>query len=116
MGIIISPPLPFLLLLLVINLLATMGNTPSSPLQICLLAAMAGNRSRVAFPSDPFYQATAVHPYNLNIPVQPAAVTYPKISVEVAKIVSCATQMGYKVQARSGGHSYGNYGEETVPL
>ena len=110
-------PFPFLLLLLINNLLsAAMGDIASSPLQTCLLAAVAGDGSRVAFPSDPLYQTTTVHPYNLNIPVQPAAVTFPESSVEVARIVSCATQMGYKVQARSGGHSYGNYGAKTVPL
>ena len=91
-----------------------MGNTASNPLQVCLLAAVAGDRSRVTFPSDPFYQIDAMHPYNLNIPVKPAAVTFPNSSVEIAKIVSCASQGGYKVQARSGGHSYGNYGAKKL--
>ena len=108
---------PFPLLLIMSNLLlATMADVASSPLRTCLLAAVAGNRSRLAFPSDLLYQTTAVHPYNLNIPVQPAAVTFPSSSVEVAKIVSCAAQLGYKVQARSGGHSYANHGTKTVPL
>ena len=89
-------------------------STGSSLLQICLLAAVAGDQSRVAFQSDPLYQISDVHPYNLNIPVQPAAVTFPKSSVEIENIVRCATQGGYKVQARGGGHSYGNYGAEIL--
>jgi hypothetical protein len=32
-------------------------------------------------------------------------------SQQVADIVKCAAENGYPVQARSGGHSYGNYGE-----
>jgi FAD/FMN-containing dehydrogenase len=87
-----------------------MGNFGSSPLQTCLLAAVAGDASRVAFPSNPLYQIIAPRAYNLDFPVQPAAVTFPKSSVEVEKIVRCATQGGLKVQARGGGHSYGNYG------
>jgi FAD/FMN-containing dehydrogenase len=93
------------------------GGNGQSSLRVCLLAAVAGDRSRVAFPSDPLYQITAVHPYNLDIPVQPAAVTFPKSSVEIEEIVRCATQGSHKVQARGGGHSYGNYGSEnTVSL
>lgn len=80
-----------------------------SPLQTCLLAAVAGDVSRVAFPSDPLYRLMA---YNLDFPVQPAAVTFPNSSLEIERLVRCATQGGYKVQARSGGHSYGNHGEE----
>jgi len=82
------------------------------PLQICLLAAVAGDASRVAFPSDPLYRVMAPQPYNLDFPVQPAAVTFPKSSLEIEGLVRCATQGGYKVQARSGGHSYGNHGAE----
>jgi FAD/FMN-containing dehydrogenase len=93
-----------------------MGNLASNPLQVCLLAAVAGDSSRVAFQSDPLYQIDAVHPYNLNIPVHPAAVTFPESLMEVENIVRCATQGGYKVQARSGGHSYGNYGVYNRPL
>jgi FAD/FMN-containing dehydrogenases len=32
-------------------------------------------------------------------------------SQQVAAIVQCAAENGYPVQAKSGGHSYGNYGE-----
>jgi FAD/FMN-containing dehydrogenase len=64
----------------------------------------------VAFPSDPFYQISDVKPYNLNIGVTPAAVSVPASAAQVAAIVKCAADRGYNVQAKSGGHSYGNYG------
>lgn len=85
--------------------LASTGDT----LRGCLEHAVNGSGS-VAFPSDLFYQAE-VNPYNLNIPVTPAAVTYPASSWQVAAVVKCAADNGYPVQAKSGGHSYGNYGE-----
>ncbi|RMJ27560.1 glucooligosaccharide oxidase [Aspergillus sp. HF37] len=97
-----------------------MGNSHSSPAQTCLLSAMGNDPSLVAFAGQPFYQAVAVQPYNLNIPVSPMAVTFPETSQQIADIVKCAADYGYKVQARSGGHSYGNYGlggnEDTVTV
>ncbi|KAL3494849.1 hypothetical protein BJX62DRAFT_233820 [Aspergillus germanicus] len=78
-------------------------------IQDCLLAAVNGDGSQVAFDNQPGYQAANVHPYNINWPVTPVAVTYPQTAEQVASIVQCAAQGGYKVQARSGGHSYGNY-------
>lgn len=89
-----------------------MGNSASSPIQACLLSAVGNNQSLVAFPDQPFYQASSVKPYNLNFPVSPAAVTFPESSQQVADIVKCAVTHGYKVQPKSGGHSYGNYGTE----
>lgn len=86
-----------------------MGNT-SSALQQCLSTALAGNSSLVAYPSNPLYQLIDVHAYNLNIPVDPVAITYPTSAEQVSGIINCATASGLKVQARSGGHSYGNYG------
>jgi FAD/FMN-containing dehydrogenase len=65
--------------------------------------------SQVAFDTEPGYQSANVHPYNINWPVTPVAVTYPQTAEQVASIVQCAAEGGYKVQARSGGHSYGNY-------
>ncbi|RJE27475.1 glucooligosaccharide oxidase [Aspergillus sclerotialis] len=79
-------------------------------LRNCLLAAVGGNIALVAFQGEPFYQAVAVKAYNLNIPITPAAVTFPKSSDQVAAVVKCAAERGYKVQSKCGGHSYGNYG------
>ncbi|TQB72086.1 hypothetical protein MPDQ_007158 [Monascus purpureus] len=76
----------------------------------CVLAAVGGNSSLTAFPGDPFYHISAVRPYNLNFPVTPAAIASPVTRDQVAAVIKCAVDGGHKVQARSGGHSYGNYG------
>jgi FAD/FMN-containing dehydrogenase len=75
-----------------------------------LLAALKGDNQLVAFPDKLLYQFHDAKPYNLDIPITPAAVTYPKTAEQVAQIVRYASSAGLKVQARSGGHSYGNYG------
>lgn len=49
--------------------------------------------------------------YNFDYPSTPKAIVYPETVDQVAATVKCATEHGVKVQARSGGHSYGNYGE-----
>jgi len=72
-------------------------------------AALGGDDKLYAFPSKIGYQLEDVRPYNLTIPVKPAAVTYPKTSGQVAAIVKIAADNGLKVQARCGGHSYANY-------
>jgi FAD binding domain len=64
----------------------------------------------LAFPDKLLYLFKDAKPYNLDIPIVPAAVTYPKTAEQVADIVRYAAGAGLKVQARSGGHSYGNYG------
>ncbi|KAH8836403.1 hypothetical protein MCOR07_001409 [Pyricularia oryzae] len=91
-----------------------MGNQPSS-LQTCLRDVCAGQSGCVgyaAFNNDPLYQLTWVKPYNLDstAAVSPIAVVRPKTVEQVAGVVKCAASNGKKVQAKSGGHSYGNYG------
>jgi FAD/FMN-containing dehydrogenase len=92
-----------------------MGNAPSlrslpgSALQSCLSNVFVANPAAVSYPQDFLYQQTAVKPYNADIYTVPVAVTRPSTSAEVAEIVRCAATSGVKVQARSGGHSYGNY-------
>jgi FAD/FMN-containing dehydrogenase len=51
--------------------------------------------------------------YNLDkhVVAQPAAVVRPKLAHEVADVVKFAVEKGYKVQAKSGGHSYANFCE-----
>ncbi|CAM1505033.1 Fc.00g106700.m01.CDS01 [Cosmosporella sp. VM-42] len=87
-----------------------MGNHQSNPLTTCLDAVCAGRSSCVSYPGDLLYQLTWVKPYNLDIPVTPAAVIRPRNAEEVSSIVNCARENGAKVQARSGGHSFGNFG------
>lgn len=82
-------------------------------LKPCLQYALRDSGS-VAFAGDLFYQLVDVNRYNLNIPVAPAAVTFPTSSQQVAAVVKCAADNGYPVQAKSGGHSYGNYGVYSV--
>ena len=83
---------------------------PGAVMQQCLLNAVGGNPFLVAYPSDPLYQLIDVQAFNLNVPIIPAAVTFPETADQVSAIVQCAAKEGYQVQAKSGGHSYGNYG------
>ncbi|KAJ5681821.1 uncharacterized protein N7477_001761 [Penicillium maclennaniae] len=86
-----------------------MGNIPSIAGHDCLLAAVGHDSSMVTFRTD-FSFKSHIPLYNLNTPVIPVALTYPTTTHQVADIISCAVDNGYKVQARSGGHSYANYG------
>jgi FAD/FMN-containing dehydrogenase len=74
-----------------------------------LLAALKG-QDIAEFPDKLLYQFEDAKPYNLDYPIIPAAVTYPKTAEQIAQIVGYAASVNLKVQARSGGHSYGNYG------
>ncbi|CAI6243720.1 unnamed protein product [Periconia digitata] len=85
-----------------------MGNTNSSAVQKCLESAVGAKN--FASSSTAAYQLAHVKPYNLDIPVNPAAVTYPSTSEQVAAVVKCAVDNNLKVQPRCGGHSYANYG------
>lgn len=85
-----------------------MGNSPSSPLESCLANALT-SRADFSLPKDPFYQLSAVKPYNTAFSITPAAVTRPRSSDEVAAVVKCAADQGLKVQPRSGGHNYANF-------
>ncbi|KAL0565428.1 hypothetical protein V5O48_016592, partial [Marasmius crinis-equi] len=87
-----------------------MGNSPSTPtaFESCLNSALPA--SAISVPGDLFYHSFAVKPYNLAYDdITPAAVVRPKTTEEVSRVVRCATDNAIKVQARSGGHSYGDY-------
>ena len=60
--------------------------------------------------SDPLYKIRDVNQYNLDISVNPVAVTFPQTINPVSAIVKCAASNKVNVQAKGGGHSYGNYG------
>jgi FAD/FMN-containing dehydrogenase len=81
-----------------------------SNLKSCLKAAVGGDSSRVAFP-DLFFDFLHVKRYNLYYNVKPAAVAYPLNATEVGALVKCGAQNNVKIQARSGGHSFGDYCE-----
>ncbi|RGP68544.1 hypothetical protein FLONG3_8103 [Fusarium longipes] len=86
-----------------------MGNGNSAPIRDCLDSICANRSACVTYPSDPLFTWWA-RPFNLEFPVVPAAIIRPQITIEVAETVKCAKKYGHKVQAKSGGHSYGNYG------
>ncbi|KAK4460156.1 hypothetical protein QBC42DRAFT_230102 [Cladorrhinum samala] len=86
-----------------------MGQNPSA-LQACIEAVGNGRPGFAAFPQTPLYQTQWVKRYNLDVRVTPAVVVRPTTAEDVAGVVKCAATNGFKVQARSGGHSYGNYG------
>lgn len=83
-------------------------------LNTCLSRICAGRSDCVAFASDTLdafsYQLDWVNRFNLAIDVTPDAVIRPNSADEVAAAVQCAADNGYKVQAKSGGHSYANFG------
>ncbi|KAJ5099998.1 hypothetical protein N7532_006999 [Penicillium argentinense] len=54
-----------------------------------------------------------VSPYNLDLLTTPAAIVFPQNVTQVAAAVKCAVDAGIKVQAKSGGHNYGNFGSST---
>lgn len=87
-----------------------MGNQTSSLGHDCLVSAVGNDASRVAFPDDVLHAGRNLEALNLNIPVKPVAITYPNTADEIANVVKCASDYGAKVQPKSGGHSYGNYG------
>lgn len=53
--------------------------------------------------------ASLINPYNLRLKYTPTAVTLPTTPQHVSDSVLCAAGAGVKVQARSGGHSYGSF-------
>ncbi|KAI1644979.1 putative glucooligosaccharide oxidase [Daldinia loculata] len=53
----------------------------------------------------PIYSST----YNLRLPVTPAVVVLPFIVKHISNAITLAGKHGFKVQARSGGHSYASY-------
>ncbi|KAI1451912.1 Glucooligosaccharide oxidase [Annulohypoxylon moriforme] len=90
--------------------MSVMGQTPSTPLSDCLNAVCNGRDNCVAFPDNPLYQISWVNRYNLEIPVAPVAVTRPSTAQDVSDFIKCAVANNVKVQPKSGGHSYANFG------
>ncbi|GAB1316404.1 hypothetical protein MFIFM68171_06614 [Madurella fahalii] len=48
--------------------------------------------------------------HNIRLPVTPAVIVLPQNTRHISTAVVCASKSGVKVQAKSGGHSYGSYG------
>lgn len=95
--------------------LAGLGTAAAQqPFQKCVEKALGGNKDLYSFPQNLLYEVEDVHPYNLDHPLVPAAVTYPESTEQVSGVVQCAHEAGIAVQARSGGHSYLNYGQKCI--
>lgn len=92
--------------------LSRFADTPT-PLASCLDHALGGEKGLVAWPDDWFFQKNDVGRWNLDIKVEPAVVTSPKTADQVAAMIRCAASHQFKVQAKCGGHSYGNFGKYT---
>lgn len=76
-----------------------MGQTPSTPFETCLGAALP--KGAISLPSDPFYDLNAVKRFNTAIESTPVAVVRPSTAQEVSKSVLCAVEHGIKVQGTS---------------
>jgi FAD/FMN-containing dehydrogenase len=51
-----------------------------------------------------------VAPFNIRIPFTPTAIAVPQTIEHIQKSVLCGKKLGIKVNAKSGGHSYANFG------
>lgn len=51
-----------------------------------------------------------VAPFNIRIPYLPVAISVPKTTKHIQDSVKCGRKLGIKVAAKSGGHSYANFG------
>ncbi|KAK3938847.1 FAD-linked oxidoreductase sord [Diplogelasinospora grovesii] len=89
-------------------------STAAAPqaLQNCLSKICAGRDDCVHYdgPGAFNYYTQWMRPLNLAVDVTPVAVIRPRNAEEVSAVVKCAAQNNIKVQAKSGGHSYANYG------
>ncbi|EXK36009.1 hypothetical protein FOMG_09198 [Fusarium oxysporum f. sp. melonis 26406] len=85
---------------------------PPAALRKCLDSVCAGADNCVRYPASgenrEYFQWAS--PFNLGRIVLPAAVVRPSTDEQVSGFVRCAADSNVKVQARSGGHSYANYG------
>jgi hypothetical protein len=73
-----------------------------------LQACLANKSVPTRLNSSPDW-TSLIDPYNLRLKYTPAAVTLPTTPQHVSDSVVCAVAAGVKVQARSGGHSYGSF-------
>ncbi|KAG9185654.1 hypothetical protein G6011_06985 [Alternaria panax] len=89
---------------------ATAATAQNATFVQCLEAAVGNDTNLYSLPSDPLFLQGDVTPYNLNYLTVPTAIVSPRTKQQVSGVVKCAHTAGVAVQARSGGHSYANYG------
>jgi hypothetical protein len=86
---------------------------PGSALQLCLNIVFANDLGAVTYPQHwSYHNAVRLHNTDAPVRVQPAAVVRPTNAEQISAVLKCAVWEGVKVQARSGGHSYANYGKQ----
>ncbi|KAF4466949.1 Reticuline oxidase [Fusarium albosuccineum] len=85
---------------------------PPKGLRSCLDSICDGTPDCVKYPGigedGEFFQWSK--PFNMEHIIRPAAVVRPNDAKQVSAFVQCAAENYIRVQARSGGHSYANYG------
>ncbi|EME46847.1 hypothetical protein DOTSEDRAFT_87280 [Dothistroma septosporum NZE10] len=94
----------------------------TTPFEKCIAQAFGEDSSLYTFRGDLISDLPLVdglpylnnleseHPYNLDHPVTPAAIVFPRDAQQVSAAVMCARKYGIAVSSRSGGHSYTNAG------
>jgi hypothetical protein len=83
-----------------------MGNVQTNGLTRCIDQVCAGRTDCATYSGSSSYNSSWVQLYNLDKPVVPAAIIRPETAEDVAGVVRCAASHQYKVQAKSGGHSF----------
>lgn len=83
------------------------GSSPP-PAPSAFSACIASKNVPVSYSTSASYSQLA-QPFNLRLAYSPAAIILPTTQQQVANAVTCAAQNNLKVQAKSGGHSYGSF-------
>ncbi|KAL7791547.1 hypothetical protein V8C37DRAFT_416710 [Trichoderma ceciliae] len=86
------------------------SNSTLSPIETCIVAVCNGRSECYHMPQSNLDQSWNKL-YNLALSQYPQIVIRPNTAAEVSQAVKCANENDYKVQARSGGHSYGNFAQ-----
>ncbi|RFU76667.1 fad-binding, type 2 [Trichoderma arundinaceum] len=89
------------------------SNSTLSPIETCISSICNGRLECYHLPTSNLDQAWNKL-YNLALDQYPQIVIRPNTAAEVSQAVKCANTNGYKVQARSGGHSYGNFAQSAA--
>lgn len=98
----------FLLALAFTSISDSLPNDPPMSAHSMLKDCLAAKAVPTVLNSSPNWTTLAA-PYNLRLQPTPLAITIPNTPKQVSDAVTCAAAAGFKVQARSGGHSYGSY-------
>lgn len=88
--------------------LSTITQAASTTTPIGFNACIASKNVPVNYATSATYNQLA-KPYNLRLTYSPAAIVIPTTQQQVSDAVVCAAKNNFKVQARSGGHSYASY-------